>query len=237
MTTNAGTPPRVYLAHGLLGTAYAHFGAQIRAWSGSSTVVPVDLPGHGRCPIDAEDRYLDQSLAYLTAIVERFGAGRLVAASYLGGPLAVRLATRRPDLVESLVLTGLAHDLPEPVFLRWVAGFELLADRNADLAGEYDRVHTPRWRKTIGAFAEDARERYRQALLVTADDLAALTMPLLIVNGSVKSAERHTASTASSLGAGIRGAVVEGGGHLVSHDRPVEFNRAVEAFWSGRPVV
>jgi pimeloyl-ACP methyl ester carboxylesterase len=94
--------PIVYVLHGLLGTAYGHFSHQIRAWEGRYRVVPVDLPGHGRCPLDAGEEYLDQAYEYLSALVTRFGPGRVVAASYLGSPLAVRCAEE--------MLTGGTYD-------------------------------------------------------------------------------------------------------------------------------
>lgn len=222
----------VYLVHGLLGTSYAHFGAQVRAWSGRHRVVPVDLPGHGRCRVDAGDPYLAEALDYLTRVVRRFGAGRLVAASYLGGPLAVRLATARADLVHSVVLTGFAPELTRQVFLAWLAGFEELAAANLELAAEYDRVHQRRWRETMSAFAADIRLRYEQAALVTRDDLAALGMPLLIANGSLKSVEVSAARAAAGLGPGAHGVVIDGAGHIASNDAPEEFNRVVEQFWA-----
>ena len=84
--------PRVYFLHGLLGTAYAHFGNQIQAWADICELVPVDLPGHGKCKLDAGEDYLDQTLDYVLALLRRFGGGRLVAASHLGGPIAIRCA-------------------------------------------------------------------------------------------------------------------------------------------------
>jgi pimeloyl-ACP methyl ester carboxylesterase len=228
---------RVYFVHGLLGTSYAHFGEQITGWRRDHQVVPVDLPGHGRCPVAAGEPYLGHALDYLAAVVARFGPGSVVGASYLGGPVAVRLAMARPELVESLVLTGFAPGLSRDVFLRWVGGFGLLADRSADLAAEYDRLHGPRWRDTLRAFTEDVESAYRERVLVRPETLGALGTEVLIVNGSLKSVESAAAEQAHEFGPNVRGLVLDGAGHIASHDAPDAFSAAVLRFWAGRAVV
>ncbi|GGS46035.1 MULTISPECIES: alpha/beta fold hydrolase [Actinokineospora] len=217
----------VYVLHGLLGTAYGHFGHQITAWRDRHRVVPVDLPGHGRCPLDAAEDYLDQAYGYVRALVSRFGPGRVVAASYLGGPVAVRLAAEHPELVSSLALTGFAPDLDRETFLRLLEGFPRLVEASPELAAEYDRLHTPRWRRTLAVFGAAAAP----AELVTGARLGALAADVLLVNGSHKSVEREAAERAGAFGPRVRGQVLDGAGHIASHDAPEAFTRAVEAFW------
>jgi pimeloyl-ACP methyl ester carboxylesterase len=221
----------VYLLHGLLGTAYGHFSAQIRAWDGRYRVVPVDLPGHGRCRVDAGPGYLDTALDYVRAIVERFGPGRMVAASYLGGPLAVRTATVRPDLVRSLVLTGFAPGMNRDAFVTLLAGYGPLVDADADLVAKYDQLHGTRWRATLAAFTEHVEQAFETTALVRPEDLAALDADTLLINGTLKSIERAAAGNAGSYGPRVHGHVIHGAGHIASHDAPEEFNEAVEAFW------
>jgi pimeloyl-ACP methyl ester carboxylesterase len=223
--------PAVYVLHGLLGTAYAHFGAQVTRWQRDHRVVPVDLPGHGRCPLDAGQDYLDAALVYLTALVDRFGPGRLVGASYLGGPVALRLAATRPDLVESVVLTGFAPGIEHAVFRRWLSAFHEMAGRDGALAAGYDRVHGPRWRDTLTAFTAEVDHAYAERVLVRPADLAALEVDVLLVNGSLKSHERAAAEGAARFGPRVRGAVLAGAGHIASHDAPEEFTAAVAGFW------
>ena len=221
----------MYFLHGLLGTAYAHFGDQLRRWADQLAVVPVDLPGHGRCRVDASEPYLDLALEYLTAVVSRFGRGHLIGASYLGGPLAVRFALAQPNLVESVTLTGFAPGLDKDVFVRWLFGFHALARRDGELAGQYDRLHGPRWCDTLAAYSADIEHHYERLALVRPEDLGALRVKLLIVNGSFKSVERTAAEHAAELGPQVRGVVIEGAGHIASHDAPDRFGAAVEAFW------
>ncbi|MCK1821621.1 alpha/beta hydrolase [Streptomyces sp. XM83C] len=229
--TGAGAPPTVYLLHGLLGTGHAHFAAQLRAWHGRLRCVPVDLPGHGRCRRDAADDYFDDALRYLLAVLERFGPGRLIGVSYLGGPLAHRCAAARPDLVTSLVLTGFAPDVSRESFLTLIAGFERLAAAQPALAAEYEQLHGPRWRRTLDAVTGHVERDFERTALVRAADVAALRMPVLVLNGSLKSVERAAAEQASGWGGNVTGRVVTGAGHLVGHDRPEEFDEAVSGFW------
>lgn len=227
----ADDQPRVYLLHGLLGTAYAHFSAQIQAWGDRYRVVPVDLPGHGKCRLDASDDYFDQALDYVVALVERFGPGRLVAASHLGAPIAIRCAEARPDLVESLVLTGFAPDAERGTFLRMLAGFQQLGDDRADLAAEYDQLHGPRWRRTIAAFAGHAERDFADRVRIDSARLGAAPVPVALVNGTFKSVEQSAAERAAEFGPLVTGRVIEGAGHIASHDAPAAFTAAAEEFW------
>ncbi|WP_157162879.1 alpha/beta fold hydrolase [Actinoalloteichus spitiensis] len=223
--------PVVYVLHGLLGTAYGHFGKQIGAWRSEADVVPVDLPGHGRCRLDAEDGYLDVALRYVLALVRRFGPGRLVAASYLGGPVAVRCAALAPDLVSSLVLTGVAPGLDREAFLSLLGGFHRLAGESRALVAEYERLHGPRWRATLDAYTAHATTSYADRIQIRPETLAELHRPVLIINGSLRSVEREAARTAGDIGPEVRGRVVEGGGHLPGNDDAATVNRVVSGFW------
>jgi pimeloyl-ACP methyl ester carboxylesterase len=229
--TGAGERPLVYLLHGLLGTAYAHFGGQIGAWRDRFRVVPIDLPGHGRCPLDAEEPYLDGAFRYVAALAHRFGPGYVVAASYLGGPLGVRLAREHPELVRSLVLTGFATGMPREVFEARAAGFARLAAQSPELTAEYDRLHGPRWRRTLAFWTADVAAGYEDRVLVRPEQLGALAVDTYLINGSLKSEERGTAAEAARFGPRVRGLVVEGAGHIAGLQEAAAFTAAVEEFW------
>lgn len=224
--------PVVYLLHGLLGTGYAHFGPQVSAWRDTCRVLPVDLPGHGRCPRDARPDYYDDALRHVLALFDRFGPGRLVGASYLGGPLAARAAAARPRLVESLVLTGFVPDAPEAPFQERIAGFERLAAQHPDLAAEYERLHTVRWKQTLAAVVDHVARDFAGTVRLTTRDLTAHGIRTLLLNGSLKSDERAAAQHLAALGGTVAGRVVPGAGHLVSRDAPERFTEAVETFWN-----
>src|SRR5258708_5917180 len=156
--------PVVYLLHGLLETSYGHFRHQIDAWRRDHRLFPVDLPGHGRCPVDAGAPYVAQMCAYVIALMERTGPGRMVAASYLGGPVGLRCAAQRPDLVSSLVLTGFVPAVPRDVFGGWVQSVVKVSGESPELAAAYDEVHGGRWRRTLATFVEEVEQRYAEGL-------------------------------------------------------------------------
>ncbi|HEU4769728.1 MAG TPA: alpha/beta hydrolase [Pyrinomonadaceae bacterium] len=221
----------VYFLHGLLATAHHHFGPQLRAWKDELTVVPLDLPGHGRCPIDAKQRYTATAVSYTIAIMNRFGPGHVIAASYLGGPVAVQSALQRPDLVRSLVLTGFVPDVPREIFALWLDGFSRLATEKPELTQWYEETHGSRWPETLAAYNDDVRERYDEGVSVTTQMLNKLQSPVLIANGVEKSNERAAATDTARFGPRVRGQVIENAGHIPGTDNPDEFNRIVRAFW------
>jgi pimeloyl-ACP methyl ester carboxylesterase len=229
LTGRSGPP--VYLLHGLLETAIGHFGPQIQAWGDATRIIPVDLPGHGRCPIDARPGYYTVAGEYVLALIKRFGPGHVVAASFLGGPVAVQCALNHPDLFSSLVLTGFVPDVPQPLLRAWLRGFELAAQHSEELVGAYQRVHGARWAKTLAAVVAEVDQAYSDRVLVTTGMLAALRPRTLLLNGANKANERTAACELPASCPGLRGVVIENAGHIPGRDQPAEFNRIVERFW------
>ncbi|MEX5309173.1 alpha/beta fold hydrolase [Kocuria sp. CPCC 205297] len=228
---------RIYLLHGLMGTAYAHFGVQIRRWHDDGPV-PVDLPGHGRCRLDAAPSYSEQAMQYVERILGRLGPGDVVAASYLGGPIAVSIAARRPDLVRSLVLCGTALP-PDPKYVySALRVFEKIAPPHSELSAAYDNLHGTRWRQTLRHFAADPGLVAAMSEVNTSR-LASLGLPVLICNGDLKQVERESVERLVSEERDIEGRVVAGTGHLPSVDRPERFAEIVEEWRarSGRPML
>jgi pimeloyl-ACP methyl ester carboxylesterase len=227
----------VYFLHGLLSSAHYHFAPQVEAWKEELTIIPIDLPGHGHCQLDAQPRYFATALRYALGIMKRFGPGHVVAASMLGGPVAVRCALERPDLVSSLVLAGFVPGIPQDVFTVWIDGFKRLAAENPHLAQWYDQMHGRRWQDTLEQFENDVQNHYSEDICVTGSMLGKLQPPTLIANGTLKSSERAAALDAAQLGPAIRGRLIEGAGHIPSRDCPQEFNAVVRAFWEETAVV
>jgi pimeloyl-ACP methyl ester carboxylesterase len=207
------------------------------AWKEELAVVPLDLPGHGRCPIDANPRYTATAVRYTLAIMNRFGPGHVIAASYLGGPVAVQSALQRPDLVRSLVLTGFVPDVPQQIFALWLDGFTRLATEKLALTQWYEQMHGSRWPETLAAYTDDVRERYDEGVCVTSQMLRMLHPPALIANGVEKSNERAAATDTARFGPKVRGHVIQDAGHIPGCDRPEEFNRVVRAFWKETTIV
>ncbi len=219
----------VYMLHGFLGTSYAHFGPQIRAWRNSYRVVPLDLPGHGRCALDASRPYYPSALQYLQRTAEEHGPGHMVGASYLGGSVAVRCAVATPMLTKSLVLTGYAPGVPADIVTVWAQSFHILAARPST-AVEYNKLHGERWRTTLDVVTSDVRENPTLASEPVAT-FQRLRVPTLVLNGSAKAEERLAAAQLPECNPLIQGGLIPSAGHIASQDQPKTFDIIVEAFW------
>ena len=218
--------------HGLLGTASAHFGRQIRSWSGGRTVHGIDLPGHGRAAADAERPYWPAAVSQVIAVMSATGPGHLMGASHLGGTIAVRVAAARPALARSLVLSGFTPDVPYQSITAWVGGFASLAERQPALADEYERLHGVRWRDTLRVIAEEIAEDYPTRIRITAAMLDSLTVPTLVINGGLRGDERGVANSLPSRPGRLEVGIVPSAGHMVQYEAADVFNAMVARFWS-----
>jgi pimeloyl-ACP methyl ester carboxylesterase len=99
--------------------------------------IAIDLPGHGRSPVDPEQEYTLSALAdRIEDFCDTMGLGRVdLVANDTGGAISQIFATRHPERLETFTLTNCeAHDnLPNELFRRTVE----LAKRGelAQLAG------------------------------------------------------------------------------------------------------
>lgn len=222
----------VYLLHGLLGTAAVHFGRQLEGWRTQRPVRGIDLPGHGRAVADARRPYWAAATALVAGAMAKGGPGHLMGASYLGGTVAVRVSLDRPDLVRSLVLSGFVPDVPQQAITAWVGGFARLAERNPDLAAEYERLHGARWQNTLRVITEEITVDYPGSARVTTAMLEELPMPALVVNGNLRSDERGVATALPSRPGRLEASIVPGAGHMVQYEAADAFNAIVSGFWS-----
>ncbi|MFF7453980.1 alpha/beta fold hydrolase [Kitasatospora sp. NPDC008115] len=124
-----GTGPGLLLAHGAGGSAHDNWGPLLDGLAAHRTVVAPDYPGSGDSPDEPGARHsLDELADRLVAAADDAGLAGFDLAGYsLGAAVAVRIATRHPGRVRSLLL------------LAGVAGgsqrFRLLADHAIALTG------------------------------------------------------------------------------------------------------
>ncbi len=207
-----------------------------------STLAP-DLPGFGATPAPAQAwGSVEYAAAVAYALEDAVGPGPapVVVGHSLGGRIAVRLASARPELVGALVLSG-APLLPRaagprrpPLGFRTVRALHrahLVGDASMDRARE--RHGSPDYRAAHGVMRDVlvrlVNERYDDAL-------AALRCPVELVWGD-DDAEAPVES-ARALASAIPQAhlsVCHGAGHLLPLTAPVELRAAVERAWSRRP--
>jgi pimeloyl-ACP methyl ester carboxylesterase len=173
----------------------------------------------------------------------------------LGGLTSIALAARHPELVPRLVLVdvtpGVDRDKAAPI-AAFVAGPEQFAsfDEILERTIAFNPTRTEsslrrgilhnarenddgtwtwrydRWRLAEGEDMPDFRPLW--------DDVSKLTMPLMLVLGADSGVvgEEDVAELRRRQ-PGVRVEVVEGSGHSVQGDRPIELARLIESFLDG----
>ncbi|MEU9040193.1 MULTISPECIES: alpha/beta fold hydrolase [unclassified Kitasatospora] len=105
-----GAGPGLLLAHGAGGSARDNWGPLLPDLAVHRTVVAPDFPGSGDSPYEPGRLTLDDLAERLVAAADAEGLDTFDLAGYsLGAAVAVRIATRHPERVRSLLLlAGLA---------------------------------------------------------------------------------------------------------------------------------
>lgn len=227
-----GAGPPVVLLHGLAGS-WRWWRRNVRALAAQHTVYLVNLPGFGEFGGGSKQFALQEATDWLAEWLEAVGlASCSLVAHSMGGYLTLKLAARRPELVERAVLVGPAgvpyqRSLPRfagplmaatlwmtPSFLPILALDSLRAGPRTLLRAARELI------------AEDIRA-----------DLPSVKAPTLLVWG-----DRDTL-VPIQLGRVMRASlpdarllVLPGAGHVAQYDRPEAFNAAALTFLAGQPV-
>ena len=245
-------PPRVALLHG--GAQNAH------TWDGVALalglpLVALDLPGHGHSDWRADHVYDPRTLAADVEPAVRALApdAELVCGMSLGGLTAVALSARAPELVRRLavvdVTPGTDHAKAEPI-VAFVSGPESFESFDAIL----ERTVRFNPRRSVASLRRgvlhNARElpdgrwswRYdpmrRWRLSGGAPDFGALwedvsqlRAPVLLVRGALSGVVGdEDVDEFRRRQPGVRVRVVEGAGHSVQGDRPLELAALLREF-------
>ena len=99
------TAPVVLLLHGWTASSDLNFFTAYRELSEFVTVIGIDHRGHGRGLRPDEPFSLEDCADDAAAVARELGAHQVIAVGYsMGGPIAMLVARRHPDLVAGLVL-------------------------------------------------------------------------------------------------------------------------------------
>jgi pimeloyl-ACP methyl ester carboxylesterase len=245
--------PELVLVHG--GAQNAHTWDTV-ALALDRPLVAVDLPGHGHSDWREDRRYwpVDNAGDVAAAMRALAPSPRPVVGMSLGGLTSVALAARHPELVPKLLLVdvtpGVDRDKAAPI-AAFVAGperfesFDEILERTVAFnptrtesslrrgilhnAREQDdgswTWRYDRWRLGEGEDIPDFRPLW--------DDVSKLEMPLMLVIGESGIVGDEDVAELRRRQPDVRVEVVEGSGHSVQGDRPVELARLIESFLDG----
>ncbi|WP_405782168.1 alpha/beta fold hydrolase [Streptomyces sp. NBC_00859] len=236
----AGTQgPLLLCLHGI-GSSSAAFAPQLAELSAHLRVVAWDAPGYAASPDPQGPLTLDDYADAAAALIEERGGRAHVLGVSWGGVIALRLASRHPGLVESLIVAdssaGSGADPAKAAAMRRraddlaAAGPRAFAEergpRLVSGAAPPDLV-----RRVVDTMAGAVRlpgYRYAAEAMAKADlraGLPGITAPALVICGDQ---DRITGAEASQLLAGALHksayVIVKDAGHLANQEQPRAFD-------------
>ncbi len=246
-------PETIVFAHGLLWSGWM-FGPQVAALRERYRVITFDFRGQGQSEVTAGGYDMDSLSLDAAGLIEKLGAAPShFAGLSMGGFIGMRLASRRPELLRSLILLETTAD-PEPLknvgkyrrlnfVARWLSlalvagpvmkimfGTKFLADPSrATFREECRRRMVRNHRIGISRAVNGVIDRAG-----VADELERIDVPTLIIVGDQDVATVPAKS--DRLHAGIAGSklvVIPGAGHTSSLEEPAAVNAAIKGFLEG----
>lgn len=239
-----GTGMPVVLVHGLGGTSNT-FEPQMDVLR-SNRVIRVDLPGAGRSPHGHGTLSIESFVEAIVRAAAALGVERAHFGGHsMGALICQHVAAARPDLVASLLLfgtviepsDGMRTSLPARAGKARGEGMAGIADQIVAGALSADtRTNHPAAvafvRESVMRQHPEGYARHCEALAkAQAADHRLISAPALIVAGDTDATA--PASVARSLAERLKGAtvaVVEGSGHWLTVEKPIDCNRHLSAF-------
>ncbi len=214
-------------------------------------LVAVDLPGHGHSDHRDDHAYWprENAVAVEHAVRALAPDARLVVGMSLGGLTAIALAARAPELVRSLVLVDVTpgvDDQKASAIVQFVNGperftsFDEILERTIAFNPTrsesslrrgvlHNAVENPdgswRWRYDLPRLGENERPDWNELW----GDIGAYPGPVLLVRGSVSPVVSDAdVAELQRIRPDARVEVVEGAGHSVQGDRPLELAAIID---------
>jgi pimeloyl-ACP methyl ester carboxylesterase len=251
-------PPELVLLHG--GAQNAHTWDTV-ALALDRPLVAIDLPGHGHSDHRDDGPFSPRQNAADVAVAIRALApdAAMVVGMSLGGLTAIGLTSVAPDLVRRLVLVdvtpGVDRDKAAPI-ARFIAGPDTFDSFDAILARtiEFNPTRTESslrrgvlhnaverddgrwvWRYQRPRLMEGAEMDVPADFATLWDDVAAIRVPLLLVRGGAEGTVVDDGDVAELRRRvpSARVEMVEGAGHSIQGDRPLELTRLLADFLTG----
>ncbi|MFF8846334.1 alpha/beta fold hydrolase [Streptomyces sp. NPDC015127] len=231
--------PLLLCLHGI-GSSSAAFAPQLAALSSRLRVVAWDAPGYGKSPDPAAALTLDDYADAAAAVIRERGTSAHVLGVSWGGVIALRLATRHPGLVASLIVAdsspGSGTDETRAAAMRARATELAELGPRAFAEARGPRLVSPGApedlvRRVVDTMADAVRlpgYAYAAESMASADlraELPSVAAPTLVLCGD------QDTVTGPGAGQAIAGAVprtayviVKDAGHLANQEQPGRFN-------------
>ena len=237
-TAGSGGPLLLCL-HGI-GSSSAAFAPQLAELSAHVRVVAWDAPGYGRSADPREPLDLDGFADAAAALIREHGTSAHVLGVSWGGVIALRLASRHPELVDSLIVAdssaGSGTDPAKAAAMRQRAaelaelGPRAFAERRGPRLVSPD-APPELVRRVVDTMAASVRlpgYAYAAEAMAAADlrpELPAITAPALVLCGDQ---DTVTGVDAAQVIAGTLHktayVIVKDAGHLANQEQPAHFN-------------
>ena len=253
----SGTGPPLLLLHGFTGSA-ATWDSLREALDARFTIIAVDLPGHGRSssPADYARFALHRLADDLASVLDTLGFERAGVLGYsMGGRAALEFALHYPARVAALLLESASPGIEDQheraarvdsdmaladmierdgmeAFVQFWEHLPIWSSRASLGVDERAAVRRQRLENDPAGIANSLRGAGAGARPSVIGKLGTLTMPTLLVAGSL---DPKFVALARAMHDGIpdsRVAVVKGAGHTIHLERPAEFGELADAFFT-----
>jgi len=251
-------PPDLVLLHG--GAQNAHTWDTV-ALALDRPLVAIDLPGHGHSDHREEGPFGPRLNAADVGVAMRTWApdARMVVGMSLGGLTAIALTSEAPDLVRRLVLVdvtpGVDRDKAAPI-AQFISGpdsfesFDEILARTIQFNPTRSESSLRRGVLHNAVQRDDGRWvwRYQRPRLVEQDqmeipadfatlwdDVSEITVPLMLVRGGAAGTvvDDENEAELRRRQPNVRVETVDGAGHSIQGDQPVELARLLDEFLQG----
>ena len=232
-TIRANGSPALVFIHGWM-CDQSFWDAQVEPMSESSTVVTIDLAGHGQSGMNRDVGPLMAFGADVQAVVEHLGLDQVILVGHsMGGPVALEAARLMPDRVIGVIAVDALHNADFEYGPEQKAGF--LATWNGDFAGTCTIFVTSMFPETADPAlvdrvessmcegpAESSVAQLRQFLDYDVKAaLAAVDVPVRCINASQYPTD---IDGNRAYHEDFDAVVIEGPGHFLMMETPGEFN-------------
>ncbi len=225
-----GKGPTVVLLHGGMSSSASLLKSIGPSLGRHYRVAAFDRRGHGRTADTDEPFSYDAMATETIAFLKRLRRKVFVVGHSDGGNVALLVAMRRPDLVRRVVVIGANYHfdglMPLSPFDTESADFAAWAQRFGE--------RSPDGPEHARAVEEKTRVMTFSQPTLTTEDLAAITVPVLVMAGDDDVATlSHTCSMYEAI-PGAQLAIVPGTSHMLLKERTKESVRIIDHFLASK---